>query len=85
MSCGKPHATACAEVIASISAYIDGEVTAEEYQVITIHLSECPPCGYEERAHRSIKGLVIRAFGGVRAPSTLHSTLRATFHTSRGS
>ncbi len=79
MSCGKPHATPCTEVVASISAYIDGEVTAEQYQVITVHLSECPPCVHEEQAHRAVKGLVVRAFSRTKAPATLHARVRATF------
>jgi anti-sigma factor (TIGR02949 family) len=84
MSCGNPHATACTEVIASISAYIDGEVTAEEYHVITVHLHECPPCGHEEQAHRAVKGLVIRAIGRTQAPTSLHARVRATFRSIEG-
>ena len=32
MSCGRPHETPCSQVVASLSAYIDGEVGAEEYR-----------------------------------------------------
>ncbi len=84
MSCGKPHASPCTEVVASISAYIDGEVTAEQYQVIAVHLSECPPCFDEEQAHRVVKGLVVRAYGRTRAPATLHARVRATFRSVDG-
>lgn len=84
MSCGNPHATDCTEVIASISAYIDGEVSAEQYQVITVHLRECPPCGEEEQTHRAVKGLVIRAVGRTQAPTTLHARVRATFRSIDG-
>lgn len=84
MSCGNPHATSCTEVVASISAYIDGEVTAEEYQVITVHLRECPPCGHEEQAHRAVKGLIVRAVRGTQAPTTLHARVRATFWSTEG-
>ena len=61
MSCGRPHATPCTEVIASLSAYIDGEVEAQEYHLIAVHITECPPCEHEERAQRTIKALVVRS------------------------
>ena len=38
MSCGRPHETPCSQVVASLSAYIDGEVGAEEYRLIAVHL-----------------------------------------------
>lgn len=80
MSCGNPHATPCTEVIASLSAYVDGEVGAEEFHLIAIHLSECPPCEREEATHRSVKALVVRATGGLNAPSELRARIRAVIY-----
>ena len=77
MSCGRPHETPCTEVVASLSAYIDGEVGAREYQLITVHITECPPCEREERAHRTVKALVVRATSVSAAPDSLHARIRA--------
>jgi mycothiol system anti-sigma-R factor len=77
MSCGRPHATPCTEVVASLSAYIDGEVGASEYRLIAIHITECPPCEREEQAQRTVKALVVRATTVSRAPGSLHARIRA--------
>lgn len=77
MSCGSPHATPCAEVAASLNAYIDGEVGASEYQLIAVHITECPPCEREEHAQRTVKALVVRASTVSRAPGSLHARIRA--------
>jgi mycothiol system anti-sigma-R factor len=77
MSCGRPHATPCTEVVASLSAYIDGEVGAQEYRLIAVHITECPPCEREERAQRTVKALVIRATSVSTAPDSLHARIRA--------
>lgn len=77
MSCGRPHETPCAEVIASLSAYVDGEVGAEEFRLIAIHITECQPCEQEERAHRTVKALVVRAVGDASAPAELWARIRA--------
>lgn len=77
MSCGRPHETSCTEVIASLSAYIDGEVGAQEFHLITVHITECPPCGHEEQAQRTVKSLVVRAVGVTNAPGSLHARIRA--------
>lgn len=78
MSCGRPHATPCTEVIAAMSAYVDGEVGAEQFQLIAVHLSECPPCENEERATRRVKALVVRAAGEVVAPGELRARIQAS-------
>ena len=77
MSCGQPHATPCTEVVASLSAYIDGEVGASEYRLIAIHITECPPCEREEQVQRTVKALVVRATTVSRAPGLLHERIRA--------
>lgn len=81
MSCGNPHATPCSQVLASMSAYIDGEVGAEEFHLIAVHVSECPPCGEEEVSQRHVKALVVRAVGRVSAPPGLRARIRASIHT----
>lgn len=77
MSCGRPHATLCTEVIASLSAYIDGEVEAQEYHLIAVHITECPPCEQEERAQRTVKALVVRSATFHVAPEQLRARVRA--------
>ena len=80
MSCGRPHATPCTEVIASLSAYIDGEVEAQEYHLIAVHITECPPCEYEERTQRTVKALVVRSATVHVAPDELRARVRAQLH-----
>ena len=77
MSCGKPHATPCTEVVASLSAYIDGEVGAQEYHLITVHITECPPCEREAQTQRTVKALVLRAASVTATPTSLHARVRA--------
>lgn len=77
MSAGRSRETTCAEVMASLSAYVDGEVGAEEFHLVAIHITECPPCEEEERAHRIIKALVVRAVGDVAAPVELRTRILA--------
>lgn len=77
MSCGHPHKTPCAEVIAALSAYVDGEVEAEEYRLIAVHITECPPCSYEEEAQRTIKALVLRSSTVTVASSALYARIRS--------
>lgn len=78
MSCGRPHATPCTEVIAAMGAYVDGEVGAEQFRLIAIHITECPPCETHEREHRQVKALVVRAAGEVVAPGTLRARIHAS-------
>lgn len=77
MSCGRPHEIPCIEVIASLSAYVDGEVGAEEFRLIALHITECPPCEQEERSHRTVKALVVRAVGETPMPTELWTRIRA--------
>ncbi len=77
MSCGKPHATPCTEVVASLSAYIDGEVGSQEYHLITVHITECPPCEREVQTQRTVKALVLRASSVTATPTSLHARVRA--------
>ena len=77
MSCGRPHETPCTEVIAAMGAYIDGEVGAEEFRLIAIHITECSPCEREEQAYRRFQALVVRAVRRQVAPETLRAKVRA--------
>lgn len=77
MSCGRPHETPCTEVIAALGAYVDGEVGAEEFRLIAIHITECPPCEREEQAYRRVQALVVRAVRRQVAPETLRAKVRA--------
>lgn len=78
MSSGRRHDTPCPEVIASLNAYVDGEVGAEEFRVIALHIFGCPPCEQEERVHRTVKALVVRAFVDVSAPADLSTRVSAS-------
>lgn len=45
MSGSPAHDTAeCRELFARLSAYLDGELSAEERRRIEEHLCDCPPC-----------------------------------------
>lgn len=85
MSCGRHHETPCTQVIASLSAYIDGEVGASEFRLIAVHITECPPCGREEQMQRTVKALVVRAAVVPRAPGGLAARVRAHLESDGGS
>ena len=79
MSCGRPHETPCSQVVAPFSAYIDGEVGAEEYRLIAVHLTECPPCDHQRQELRRVQALVVRASASIATPEGLGARIRATF------
>ena len=58
MSCGNPHATACAEVLALVYVYIDGEIDETHRVEVWTHLQECPPCSSEYEAEVRLKARV---------------------------
>lgn len=78
MSCGRPHETPCSQVVASLSAYIDGEVGAEEYRLIAVHLTECPPCEHQRQEVRRVQALVVRASASIVTPEGLRERIRVT-------
>ena len=78
MSCGRPHETPCSQVVASLSAHIDGEVGAEEYRLIAVHLTECPPCEHQRQEVRRVQALVARASAGIATPEGLRERIRVT-------
>ena len=44
MSCGKPHAVPCTEVLAMVYSYIDGEMEDSGSVEIREHLGRCKTC-----------------------------------------
>jgi mycothiol system anti-sigma-R factor len=66
----------CAELIAKVWNFIDGECDAEDREKLRKHLEECPPCeefhGLEER----LKVLIATKCRGERAPEGLRERLR---------
>ena len=43
MSCGKPHETDCAEVLAEVWLFLDHECDGERRALLARHLDECAP------------------------------------------
>ena len=78
MSCGRPHETPCSQVVASLSAYIDGEVGVEEYRLIAVHLTECPPCEHQRQEVRRVQALVAHASARIATPEGLRARIQAT-------
>ncbi len=75
MSCGRPHETPCSQVMASLSAYIDGEVGAEEYRLIAAHFTECPPYEHQRQEVRRVQAPVVRASASIATPECLHARI----------
>ena len=78
MSCGRPHETPCSQVMASLSAYIDGEKGAEEYRLIAVHLTECPTCEHQRQEVRRVQALLVRASASIAKPEGLRARNQAT-------
>ena len=81
MSCGKPHATPCVEVLASIIFIADGErELVPHLDAVEIHLGECPPCQAELEHERAMHLLIqdsLRRSCNEQAPAELHQALAA--------
>lgn len=75
MSCGEPHAVDCAEVIAEVYLYLDGELAESGRTLIRDHLEECGPCLRKFGIEQEVKALVARSCGGDVAPAALRSRL----------
>jgi mycothiol system anti-sigma-R factor len=71
VSCGKPHATPCEEVIRKVYEYLDGELVPRDLAKIAQHLDECGPCLREYGVEEEVKALVRRACGRDPAPQDL--------------
>ena len=61
MSCGKPHATDCAEVLERAIFFIDNELDQADCAQIQHHLDECGPCLEKFDLERTVKALVARS------------------------
>ena len=71
MSCGRPHATACGEVLRRVYEYLDGEMAPGDLAPIRQHLDECTPCLREYGLEESIKSLVRRSCASEPVPQDL--------------
>ena len=71
MSCGNPHATDCAEVLALVYGFLDGEVDDTERARIAQHLDECSPCLRQYGLEQAVKSLVHRSCACAQAPDRL--------------
>ncbi len=71
MSCGKPHATPCAEVIDHLYEYLDNELPDGDCAKIRQHLDECAPCLREYGLEEAVKSLVKRSCGCDDVPGDL--------------
>lgn len=61
MSCGKPHATDCEEVLERAIFFIDNELDSADSAQIRQHLDECGPCLDKFDLERTVKALVARS------------------------
>jgi anti-sigma factor (TIGR02949 family) len=75
MSCGNPHATACAEVLAFVYVYIDEEIDETHRVEVWTHLQECPPCSREYEAEVRLKARVGQCCRMQPAPVELRSRI----------
>ena len=61
MSCGKPHAVPCSEVLDRVYEYIDGELDSAKKHEVKEHLEECSPCLQEFGLEEAVKAIVKRS------------------------
>ena len=55
----------CAEALAAVDAYVDGEMSAADRVELMQHLDACPPCGAEADIVAEIKAAVAATGNGV--------------------
>jgi mycothiol system anti-sigma-R factor len=73
VSCGKPHETHCAEVLAEVWLFLDHECDAERRRLLERHLDECTPCLAEYGLDEKLKKLLATKCSGEHAPDGLPS------------
>ena len=78
MSCGNPHETDCAEVLAEVWLFLDHECDAARRALLERHLDECPPCLAEYGLDEKLKKLLASKCAGEHAPAGLKDRLRAS-------
>lgn len=76
MSCGKPHAAPCEEVLQKVWLFLDSECDQISRSHIAQHLEECGPCLQYFGIEREIKALVHRKCGGDPTPAGLRERVR---------
>ena len=78
MSCGDPHDIDCAQVLALVCAYLDGELEPADREIVRHHLEDesCTGCLREFGLDRVVKQLVGRCCQNATAPSELEKRLR---------
>jgi mycothiol system anti-sigma-R factor len=75
MSCGKPHETDCAEVLADVWLYLDHECDDARRRLLERHLDECHPCLAEYGLDEKLKKLLATKCAGEHAPAELKDRL----------
>lgn len=65
----------CPEYIENLYAYIDGELSDEQYEELKQHLVDCPPCLTEYERDVLLKKLVKRACQCEEAPAQLRTSI----------
>ena len=78
MSCGKPHETDCAEVLAEVWLFLDHECDSTRRALLERHLDECRPCLAEYGLDEKLKKLLATKCAGEHAPAGLKDRLRAS-------
>ena len=81
MSCGEPHETDCAEVLAEVWLFLDHECDDARRRLLERHLDECRPCLAEYGLDEKVKKLLATKCAGDRAPDGLKNRLRASIRT----
>jgi mycothiol system anti-sigma-R factor len=79
MSCGKPHAHDCAEILAQLYLFLDHEMDDASCTEIEQHLEECHPCLEKYDLDRIVKALVARSCSE-EAPPPLRERVLFSIH-----
>jgi mycothiol system anti-sigma-R factor len=80
VSCGKPHETDCAEVLAEVWLFLDHECDHERRELLRDHLDECGPCLERFGIEEHLKELLASKCGGEQAPDALKQRLRGALY-----
>jgi mycothiol system anti-sigma-R factor len=83
MSCGRPHAVPCSEVLDRVYSYLDGEMDQASYAQVKLHLEECGPCLREYGLEEAVKRLVHKHCGHEEAPEELKRKVLDRIHSAR--
>ncbi|MHB1595661.1 MAG: mycothiol system anti-sigma-R factor [Streptosporangiaceae bacterium] len=83
MSCGRPHAVPCSEVLDRMYSYLDGEMDQASYAQVKLHLEECGPCLREYGLEEAVKHLVHKHCGHEEAPQELKRKVLDRIHSAR--